>query len=271
MKRRILGLTCGLAAILAAALAVGCGRDASGPEAGGIAAARAAPVAEGAVVRTTVRDALLVPGQGSAAVRELGVTPAEAVVVGGRAVDERCGALLAVVAGRGRGRELRHTDAEGHAHRLVIETLDAGPMTSARYERDGEVLAEVAFRWEPRDGGYVMRERVLSLYRNGSVVLRQVRQGADPEVTAAAAPAGGAALDVRPPVLPAQALPDCTEEWAVYIGASAAMIVAGEIFTLVPNPATAGALLTAVNAWERSLNNLLACQIRSVTPSGGAR
>jgi hypothetical protein len=227
MKRRILGLTCGVAAILAAALAVGCGRDANGPEPGGVAAARAAPVAEGAVVRTTVRDALLVPGRGASGVQELGATPAEAVVVGGRAVDERCGALLAVVAGRGRGRELRHTDAEGHAHRLVIETLAAGPVASARYERDGEVLAEAAFSWEQRGGGYVLRERVLSLYRNGSVVLRQVRRGAEPEVTAAAVPGG--APGVRPPVLPAQAVPDCVAEWAVYVGASAAMIVAGEV------------------------------------------
>ena len=269
MRRRILGLTCGVAAILAAALAVGCGRDASGPSPGGIAPP-AFRLAEGARVRTTVFDALIVPGAGPSAVRELGATTAEAVVTGGRATDARCGALLAVVPGRAGGRELRYTDADGHAHRLVVEAPDAGPPASARYERDGEVLAEADFRWEQRGGGYLLRERVLRLYRNGSLILEQVRRGGASEVTAASAGAPRAAPDEGPAVLPVQAVPGCTLEWAVYIGASAAMIVAGEVFTLAPSPATAGALLAAVNTWEKALNSLLVCQARRVTPTPGA-
>jgi hypothetical protein len=270
MKRSDPGLTWGAAALLAVAVAAGCARDASAPEVGGPPAVPAARLTEGALVRTTVRDAITLRRlDGTPAVRELEPAAVEAVVTNGAAVDRGTGAVLAAARRDGDDRDLRYRDDGGHVHRLVVAGLRGrGPVASVRYERDGEVLAEVAYRWEAREGGYVLRERVLSLLRDGRVLLQQVRSAAAVEVTPAAAPGAAAAPDDaagRPPVLRAEmAEIRCLKEWAIYIGASAALIVAGELYVVAPGPATASALVAAAGAWETSLNNLLVCQANSV-------
>jgi hypothetical protein len=249
----------GLAVLLAAALAVGCGRDASGPEGNGPLATPAARLAEGALVRTTVRDALAVPREGaSPAVQDMEPVAAEAVVASGRAVDERCGAVLAARPGGDATRELSYTDESAHRHRLVVARGSrGGPVQTVRYERDGEVVAEATYRWDPVDGGYVLRERILALFRDGRVVVRQLRSVGAVDVIAAAA---GAAAG-RPDVLRQQmAEIGCIKEWAVYLGASTTLILAGELYTVMPNPATGAALLAAAGVWEKSLNSLLVCQ-----------
>ncbi len=266
MTRRILGWTCGVAAILAAALVVGCGRDANAP-APGVGTAAAPRLAEGAQVRTTLRDAVVVPGQGAEeSVTDVGTSAAEAVMAHRRAVDARTGTPLAAEPGAWASRELSSTDDSGHTHRIVVGNPPGGPLQTVRYERDGAVVAEVTYRWDVREGGYVLRERVLSLLRNGRVVLRLAREASPAEVTPG--PAASAAADGgigRPAVLPMQVEEArCIKEWATYIGASAALIVAGEIYLVAPNPATAGALVAAAGAWEKSLNSLLACQAAGV-------
>jgi hypothetical protein len=267
MNRRVVGWTCGVAVLLAAALAVGCGRDASDPEGGGPLGVPAARLAEGAVVRTTLRDAIAVPREGAApAVLQLEPAPAEAVVAHGRAVDARSGAILAADAFDAATRELRYVDEDAHAHRVLVgRAAGGGPVQTVRYERDGEVVAELAYRWAPGEGSYVLRERVLTLRSHGRVVLQQIRKLDALDVagaSSAAAPPGPAG---RPGMLFQEAAASCLKEWAVYIGASATMIVAGEIYTLIPSPATASALIAAVGAWEKSLNNLLVCQVNSVS------
>jgi len=262
MNRRVIGWTCGVAVLLAAALAVGCGRDAGGPERSVGPAAPAARLAEGAVVRATLRDAVVAPREGSApSLLEFDPAPAEAVVAHGRAVDASCGALLAAGAWGAGARELRHDDATAHVHRLLVRAPGNGPVEAVRYERDGEVLAEAAYRWGAVGDGFVLRERVLTLFSHGRVLLRQVRRADAPSVLAAAAAASTDVPDGPRPLLAAMA-PDCSKEWAVYIGASATMILAGEVYTLIPNPATGSALVTAIGAWEKALNNLLDCQAR---------
>lgn len=267
MNRRVLGWTCGVAVLLAAALVVGCGRDASGPEGGGALGVPAARLAEGAVVRTTLRDVIAVPREDAApAVQQLDPVSAEAVVAHGRAVDARSGALLAAGPSDAATRELRYVDGDAHAHRLLVgRAAGGGPVQSVRYVRDGEVVAELGYRWAPADGGYVLRERVLTLRSHGRVVLQQLRSVDAVDVAGgsdAAAPAGTAG---RPGLLFQEAAAGCLKEWAVYIGASTTMILAGEMYTLIPNPATATALIAAVGAWEKSLNNLLVCQANSVS------
>jgi hypothetical protein len=258
----VIGWTCGVAVLLAAALAVGCGRDASGPEGNGPLAPSAARLVEGALVRTTVRDALAVPREGaSPAVQEMEPVVAEAVVASGRAVDERCGAVLAARAGGAATRELSYTDEAAHRHRLVVARgSGGGPVQTVRYERDGEVVAEATYRWDPVEGGYVLRERTLTLFRDGRVVVRQARRAGAVDVIPAAAAAASDAAG-RPDVLRQKAAEiGCLKEWAVYLGASTTLILAGELYTVMPNPATGAALVAAAGVWEKSLNSLLVCQ-----------
>ncbi len=265
MRRVNLWLMVG-AAVLVALAAAACARDASAPDAAAIPAA--AVVGERAGVRAAVRETIEVPRvNGPAMVQDLGVTTREAVVEGGEAVERGSGAVLALAPGRGLGhRDFQYADDEGHRHRLVVDGGPGqGPLASVRYERDGEVVAEMAYRWEPRGDGHVLRERVLTLRKNGQVLLRHVRAAGTVDVTPGPA-AGLAPLGTGgplPPVQLAMALP-CLWEWARYVGASAALIVAAEVFTVAPNGATVAALLAAAGAWESSLDALLTCQVRSV-------
>jgi hypothetical protein len=274
MRRANRWRTWGLAVAAAGLAVAACARDASAPGAGvpTDGAAPAAALSDGAVVRATVRDEVEVPRTGAdAAVRVLGAGLREGVVAGGAARDAATGVLLAVGPGRPtRSRELRHADDAGHEHRLVLDGQSGGegPPATVRYERDGEVVAEVDYRWERRGGGYVLRERTLTLHEQGRVLLRQVRRVDGVAIAAgalaAADPAAGASAP--PPVLLAQAIP-CLREWAVYIGASTTMILAGEVFTVMPNPATGSALVAAIGAWETALDRLLICQINSIGPA----
>lgn len=272
MRRTNRRIVWGAAVVVAGLAVAACARDASAP---GVkiptgAEAPTAALSDGAVVRAAVRDVVEVPRFGASAdVRELGFGTREAVVVGGVARDDANGVLLALGPGHdGEHRDLRHDDEEGHSHRLVLDGQPGGegPPVTVRYERDGEVVAEVDYRWERRGGGYVPSERTLTLYRHGRVLLRQTRRVYGVEI-AAGAPATevpGAGSSAPPPsVMRMQAIP-CLREWATYIGASATMILAGEAFTLLPNPTTGSALVASFGAWENSLDKLLMCQVNSV-------
>lgn len=264
MKRNVMVGTCGVAVLLAAALVVGCGRDASGPERSAGPAGPLARLTEGAVVRATLHDALAVPREGAApAVLEVEPQQAEAAVAHGRAVDARCGALLAAGAWDGSPREFRYTDAAAHEHRLsVARGAGGGPVQTVRYAKDGQVLAEVVYRWLPAGEGYVLGERVISLFSHGRVVVQHVRR-ADALAVSAPAPAA-AGVPGRPPVLYQEMVGSgCLKEWAAYIGASATLILAGELYTLIPTPATASALIAAAGVWEKALDNLLTCQVNN--------
>lgn len=246
--------------VLAALAVAACARDRSGPAAATDPAARmTAAVGEGARVRATVRDAVAAPG--AAAEVETGVAAAEAVVRGGRAVDPASGALLAATDGGVDGeKEFAYTDDGGHVHRMVLRGAPGrGPIASARYEEDGELVAEVQWRWEGRGGGWVLRDRTLTLHHHGRVVLRQERRADAVDVTSSGA---AAEAGVLPPVQMMMAV-GCGREWGEYIGASATLVVAGEVFTLMPNPTTAAAVGAAVTAWNHAFGNLVNCQLRS--------
>jgi len=270
MRRTKRRMVWGAAAVVAGLAVAACARDASAP---GVrvptdAEAPTAALADGAVVRAVVRDEVEVPRLGaSAAVRELGFGTHEGVVIGGVALDGASGAPLALRPGsEGGSFDLRHNDDEGHDHRLVLhgQPGGGGPPASVRYERDGEVVAEVDYRWERRGGGYVLRERTLTLHRHGRMLLRQVRRIEGVEIAAGVptAEAPGAGPAPRPPVWGVQNV-SCFREWVVYISASGVLIVAGEIYAVAPNPASGGALIAAAGAWEQSLQSLLMCQYNS--------
>lgn len=268
MKRINLYFVLGAAVLTALAVAA-CARDRSGPAAATDPAVRLADaVAEGAQVRATVHDAVEIvggfpiPGDGE-------TRSAEAVVSGGRAVDAASGALLAQTerGGLDGERNLRFTDAEGHRHRLLLRgNPGQGPLASARYEKDGEVVAEVEWNWEARSGGWVLRDRTLTLHRHGRVSLRQVRQASAVDVTAAGVAPDGGSL---PPVQRMHALQfDCGHQWAVYIGASATLIIAGEAATLLPNHITVSAVLAAAVAWDAAFTALVDCELRAIGAIG---
>jgi hypothetical protein len=263
MKRINLYFVLG-AAVLALLAVAACARDRSGPAAATDPAVRiAVALTEGAQVRATVHDAVELTG-GAPTEVDGPAQPAEAVVSGGRAVDPGSGALLAQTdeSGVDGERDLRFTDVDGHQHRLVLRGAPGhGPLASARYEKDGEVVAEVAWNWEARSGGWVLRERTLTLHRHGRVVLRQVRQANAVNVTGAGvAPDGG----FQSPVQRMQAVNlSCGLEWGAYIGASATLVIAGEAATILPNAVTIGAVLTAAAAWDRALNALVGCELRA--------
>jgi len=264
LRRMNLWLVTG-AVVLVALAAAACGRDAGAP------ADPAGPVlgalVEGARVRTAVTDRIVLPADpepsapGGAA--QAATSWRETEVRGGQAREPEAGTPLAMLAGRGGPfGEAEQMDADGHRHRVVVTGDGKGPLTAVRYERDGEVVAEVLYRWEPRTGGFVLRQRVLTLKKEGRVLARLVRTASVAEVlpgagalAAGADPAGGS----RPPIAMAQ-VNACFREWVVYIGASTALIVAGEVYTVAPNPASAAALLAAAGAWEQSLDRLLICQ-----------
>ena len=190
---------------------------------------------------------------------------AEAVVSGGSAVDPASGALLAQTEHNGieGERELHFTDADGHRHRLLLRgTPGHGPIASARYEQDGEVVAEVAWNWEARSGGWVLRDRTLTLHRHGRVMLRQVR-----EASAVAVSGGGEGSDdgIQPPVQRMRSIEFvCGQEWANYIGASATLLIAGQAAVLLPSPITTSAVLAAAAAWENAFNALVGCELRAI-------
>jgi hypothetical protein len=268
MKRINLYFVLGTAVLAALAVAA-CARDRSGPVSATDPAVRiTADVTEGARVRATVRDVVSVPGATATEV-ETGVAAAEAVVRSGRALDPASGAFLAATDRNGVDdeRDFEYTDDGGHRHRLVLHGMPGhGPIASARYEEDGELVAEVAWRWESRGGGWVLRERSLTLHHHGREMLRQVRHADAVDVT----PSGAIAEDAfLPPVQRMQAVEvACGREWALYIGASTTLILTGEVYTLAPTPATLGALVTAIGAWETAFNNLLNCQLRAAGAIG---
>lgn len=267
MRRVNLWLAAGVAVVVALAAAA-CARDASAPDATAADASAfpaAGAVVEGASVRATLTERVEVPGGAlPGPAPEAGALWHEATVLHGAAVDPATGAVLALTSAREVGeRDVRFADGEGHDHRVRIAGLAGrGPVARVRYERDGEPVAEIVYRWDRRDGGFVLRERTLTLTRGGRVILRHVRsvQAAvvAPESDATTPSASGG----LPPVQRAQML-GCTREWLAYGGASVAMIVAGEAFTLWPNGATLNALLGSIAVWERALDNLLTCQTGS--------
>jgi hypothetical protein len=179
-------------------------------------------------------------------------------------VDPATGAVLALTSAREIDeRDVQFADDAGRHHLVRVAGLaGGGPVARVRYERDGELIAEIAYVWDRRDGGFVLRERTLTLTRGGRVVLRHVRAAQSVVVTPAPEAATPSAAGGLPPVQLAQ-MANCTREWISYGGASLAMIVAGEVFTLVPNGATLSALLSAIAVWERSLDNLMNCQLGS--------
>ena len=268
MKRINLYFVLG-AAVLAVLAVAACARDRSGPAAATDPAVRiAASVTDGALVRATVHDAVEIAG--GVPTRVDGETrAAEAVVSGGRAVDPASGAFLAATdrTGVDGQRDLRFTDAEGHHHRLLLHgTPGQGPLASARYEKDGEVVAEVEWNWEARSGGWVLRERTLTLHGHGRVLLRQVRQASAVDVSPAGVAAKGGFL---PPIQRMKSVGlDCGREWAAYIGASAVLVVAGEAATLLPNPVTIGAVLAASVAWDAAFTTLVNCELRAAGAIG---
>jgi hypothetical protein len=260
MRRVNLWLAAGAAVVVALAAAA-CARDASAPDAGAFPAVAA--VVEGASVRAMLIERVEVPGSAfPAPVPETDALSHEATVLRGAAVDPATGAVLALTAAREVGeRDVRFADDEGHQHRIRITGLGGrGPVAHVRYERDGELIAEIAYRWDRRDGGFVLRERTLTLTRGGRVILRHVR--ATQSVMVASAPDAAilSAAGGLPPVQLAQAV-GCIKEWIAYGGASVVMIVAGEAFTLFPNGVTFSALMSSIGLWERALSSLIDCQI----------
>jgi len=260
MRRVNLWLAAGAAVVVALAAAA-CARDASAPDAGEFPAAAA--VVEGASVRAMLIERVEVPGSAfSAPVLKADELSHEATVLRGAAVDPATGAVLALTAAREVGeRDVRFADDAGHQHRIRITGLGGrGPVAHVRYERDGEPIAEIAYRWDRRDGGFVLRERTLTLTRGGRVILRHVR--ATQSVVVASAPDAAIPLAVGglPPIQLAQAV-GCFREWLAYGGASVVMIVAGEAFTIWPSGVTFGALMSSVGLWERALDALINCQM----------
>lgn len=261
LRRMNLWLVAG-AVVLVALAAAACGRDAVAP--GVTAGPETGAFVEGARVQALVEDRVDVP----AGVAVAPASPAwrRAVILRGEAREAEARTLLAVLPGApGRGGETEHVDAEGHRHRLLLDGGGRGPVTRVRYERDGEEIAEVAYRWEPRAGGWMLRERTLTLKRDGRVLARLVRSVSAAQVSegaASVAPAGA------PPFSRTEAFP-CLREWVQYLGASTTLIIAGEAYTLQPqNPALLSALLGAAGVWEQSLDALLACQWRTATSGG---
>ena len=262
MRRVNLWLAAGVAVVVALAAAA-CARDASAPDAGAFPAAAA--VVEGASVRATLTERVEIPGGALTALApEADARSREATVVRGAAVDPATGAVLALTSAREVGeRDVRFADDEGHQHRIRITGLGGrGPVAHVTYERDGEPIAEIAYRWDRRDGGFVLRERTLTLTRGGRVILRHVRATQSVVVASAPDAAAPSAAGGLPPVQLAQAV-GCIKEWIAYGGASVVMIVAGEAFTMWPNSVTFSALMSSVGLWERALNSLLDCQIAS--------
>jgi len=263
MRRVNLWLAAG-AAVLVALAAAACARDASAPDAGAFPAAAAA-VVEGASVRATLIERVEVPGSAlPAPVPEADALWHEATVLRGAAVDPATGAVLALTSAREVGeRDVRFADDEGHQHRIQITGLGGrGPVAHVRYERDGEPIAEIAYRWDRRDGGFVLRERTLTLTRGGRVILRHVRATQSVVVASAPDAATPSAAGGLPPVQLAKAV-GCFGEWLAYGGASVVMIVAGEAFTIWPNVVTFNALMSSVALWERALDALIICQMAS--------
>lgn len=256
-------------ALLAAAAATACGRDSRGsPE--GISGPTAA-VREGARVTGTLHESLELKGSdGRLISRSLPPLPFEAVVRDGLArLDPVGGAVAATRPPAGGRRVLAFDDPEGRHHELVVAGDGVrGPLSRVRYSSDGDVVAEVAYQWDHRAGGWLLRERTLSLYRGARPALHHRRTAASLQLAQRGAVgqrsgslAAAILAGLAPQALEAHTLVGCGSQWLAYIAASGAVAVALDSVLAAPwNPAGWSALATAISLWERVLDTLLTCE-----------
>lgn len=259
-----------LAALLALTLA-GCGA-----EFGTVGGPGASPmrVTEGVRLRGTVRETVEIAGAGGSPFAQARApTPFTATVRSGVAQLEEIGAVVAETRRRADGRRvLTLVDAGGSRHELVlVDSPGQGPPAAVRHFRDGVLLLEGAYRWEPRDGGWLLRERTVAVHAAGQPVLRHRRTIEAMELARRPGPrellaalAGGVSGLVLAPELQAQNFSGCGSEWLEYAAASGALVAAANLAIASPlNPAAWSALFTALSVWERALTNLLNCEVRN--------
>ncbi|MBI1723011.1 MAG: hypothetical protein HYR48_03775 [Gemmatimonadetes bacterium] len=247
----------GCAALIACAVAAGCATDSA--DKSGSVAGPPSGIAEGTRVSGTRSETVEIVGRDGAPIeRPMPIAPFEARVRRGVAVAQGAGVIVATTrALRGR-RALSFTDRQGHRAEVVATGGDGrGPIASLRLYQDGQIVSEVSTEWESRPGGWLLKDRTLTLYRNGQVLLRHRRSAAAVEM--AHARGGSRILDLgaarvaralAPTELRAQ-LTGCITEAIAYAGALYDFVAAASQVTLWPSdPEAWTTLRDAASAME---------------------
>lgn len=257
----------GCAALIACAVAAGCATDSGGRS--GSVAGPPNGIAEGTSVSGTLSETVEIVGRDGVPIeRPMPVVPFEARVRGGVATLPGVGAALATTrALRGGRRAFSFTDRQGDRSEIVATGGDGrGPMVSLRLYQEGQLVSEVSAEWEARPGGWLLKDRTLTVYRGGQVLLRHRRSAAAVEMARATGASRvldlGAALVARalaPTELRAQ-IPECISEAIAYEGALADFTAAASQVIGSPyDPQAWTTLRDAASAVERTELSLCQC------------
>lgn len=270
--RQAIGTRLGAWGVLATLAALGgCARDSGS---GGVVGP-AQSIVEGARVSGTLWESVeATRPNGETIQRSLAPAPFRVAVQGGVAHLDSGGSVATSRALPTPRRVLAYTDSAGHRHELVVTAAGGrGPVGRVEQFRDGEPVLTADFDWEVRPGGWVLKDRTLTVYQHGAPVLRHRRSVGAPEIAAATdatqilgAARGLLAGAFTPTALQAQSL-SCLDKWIAYGLASSVLAIAVVVFIEAPSPVTYVAVVAAIAAWDKALDALIQCEFPDrVTP-----
>ena len=269
-----------VSALAVLSLLNGCSND-------GRIAAPSAPLADGALLHGSIQQEIQLLGPiGPTLTQAAPARPFGARVLDGSAslpaAEGQPGSRfnIAVQARDARGprlgsRPLIFIDSAGHRHELVTNSAgNDGPITRLRHLRDGQPILDVAYAWKRVEGGWLLSDRLFSVYQRGLPFLRH-HLTVQSDVLAVAEPArhgrlgrsltSGFKAAMLPAELEAAVMYGCWGEWLAYTAASASVVAATEAFTLQPySPGMWSLLVTAISFWEGKLDALIRCQYQPI-------
>ena len=250
------GVAC--AAVLAVAA---CGRDVGGPAHRTVGAD--GPLINGARIRGTLMETVS-PLTATSYRPEPVRRDFSAVVEHGQAHLD--GASIALSRGLPSATsDVEFTDREGRRDRVVARASAAGlPPQGFEVYRDGQLLVDVAFRWQRLNGAWVLGERTLTVYDHGRALLRHTRA-----LDGATLASGGLRLPGLggPASLAAILLPQRLEaQWYHCLGEATETVLAASLvsaaaaaFIAVPTPVTWGAVVGAIGVYDAAMDAYFNC------------
>lgn len=246
-------------ACLAVLAFAACNRDIGAPAAG---AGGRGPLAEGSRVSGTLVETVNPLGSAPAFVPAPSRRDFSAVVEHGAARLD--GATIAL--GRGFPRassDVEFTDSEGRRARLVARAPAPGqPLQSFQVYRDGQLLVDVAFRWQDQGGAWVLRERTLTVYDHGRALLTHTRalDGASLASAGLRLPSFGRAGSLAAFLLPQRLEAEtCIAEATMTVVAAGVVGAAAAQVVLTPTPLAFIALGMAISFYSSTMDAYTAC------------
>ncbi|MEK6768665.1 MAG: hypothetical protein AABY85_06720 [Gemmatimonadota bacterium] len=263
-KAGIMAAAVGGVLVTLAAIA-GCGRDIGGSATGVTGAG--SPLIDGSRIRGTLVETVSTLASAPAYLPEPARRDFSAVVEHGEARLD--GAIIAH--GRGLPRatsDVEFTDREGRRARLVAHAGAPGQaLRGFQVYRDGQLLVDVAFRWQNLNGAWLLGERTLTVYDHGRAVLTHTRalDGASLASAGLRLPSLGGTGSLAAFLLPQRLeASSCFGEAAMTVLAASAVGAAAAGFIAAPSPATYLVLAGAIAVYDGAMDVYVACLDRQL-------